>query len=332
VWIASAVGAVVLGWLASREMPLWPDRWHVPGVGWLVAGSALYLPYVWLRSVRLRFLLDPIVSDARGGKRLDPRLLHGSGFVSFFVIMALPLRLGEFSRPLLLARGRAPGVRVAEAMSAVAAERVLDGLAVVGMLFLGLAIAPPEAVASLPRVQAVGHATAIVMIGGLAILVIASRAPERLDRIVQRVVPGTIGQRLGAFSGRVAHALEPAWRPRVVAPLLGATIVYWLVTVVQLQWVAQSCGVELDLASSAVVVSVVGLSIQLPGGPAQLGSFQLGVALALGLYLDPATHPGAVSFGVALYTLELAGAAIFSLPGAWLMRRATRDVPSAPAP
>ena len=62
-------------------------------------------------------------------------------------------------------------------------------------------------------------------------------------------------------------------------------------------------------------------SIQLPGGPAQLGSFQLGVALALGLYLDPGAHPGAVSFSVAMYTLQLAGVAMFAAPGAWLLAR-----------
>jgi hypothetical protein len=72
-----------------------------------------------------------------------------------------------------------------------------------------------------------------------------------------------------------------------------------------------------------VVVAAVGLAIQLPGGPAQVGSFQLGMVLSLGLVAGD--HPEeAAMFGFSMYTLQLAGGALGAAVGAWLLARAAR--------
>ena len=47
---------------------------------------------------------------------------------------------------------------------------------------------------------------------------------------------------------------------------------------------------------------MVGLSIQLPGGPAQAGTFRLGAGKALGLYLDDAAlQTAGSSFAAVMY-------------------------------
>jgi hypothetical protein len=55
------------------------------------------------------------------------------------IVMLLPFRLGELSRPLMLTRAGEPGIGLAESVSAIAVERVVDGLVVVGMLSSGSA-------------------------------------------------------------------------------------------------------------------------------------------------------------------------------------------------
>jgi hypothetical protein len=72
-------------------------------------------------------------------------------------------------------------------------------------------------------------------------------------------------------------------------------------------------------------VAIVGLSIQLPGGPAQVGSYQVGGAVALALFLpaDDLQGPGS-SFVAVSYLLGLLGAAALAAPGAWLTARAAR--------
>ena len=84
-----------------------------------------------------------------------------------------------------------------------------------------------------------------------------------------------------------------------------------------------ACGLALGPAEAAAIVGVVGLSIQLPGGPAQVGSYQVGSVLALGLFIPAADLAGPGSCFVAVsFLLGLVGAGILALPGAWLLARA----------
>ena len=128
--LISLVAGGALLWLASHRIDLWPGEFAPARSDMLVAGCLLYVPYVYARSVRMRFVLDPMVRAAEGTGglgRLDWRVLHGSGLFSFFVVLLLPLRLGELSRPALLSRARVPGIDFPGTLAATAVERVVDG-------------------------------------------------------------------------------------------------------------------------------------------------------------------------------------------------------------
>src|SRR6185503_15188567 len=120
-------------------------------------------------------------------------------------------------------------------------------------------------------------------------------------------------------------ALRPVFTSRRGLGLLAASLLYWALTVAQLWLVLRACGLDLGAPEAAAIVAVVGLSIQLPGGPAQVGSFQFGAALALQLFVDPADlrGPGA-SFGAVMYLLGLASALAFVAPGLGLLARDRR--------
>jgi len=324
-WVLSLVAGALMLLLVSSRLRLWPDDLHLPHPELVGLALLVHLPYAVIRAMRLRYLLDPVVAAAEGSRqRLSRPVLYGSGFVSFFVLIVLPLKLGELSRPLLLARSREPGVGMAEALSAVATERIIDGLVICGMLFGGLALAPElsaPATGSLHQVQAVGQAMLGVFVAGLVVLLAAARAPERTAAWVGRL-PGALGRQAEALVDRVAQPVRPLWDPRRAIPLLGWSLSYWAVTTFQLWLVMRGCGVVLGAAASAAVVAIVGLSIQLPGGPAQAGTFQVGTWLALGLFLTESELLGAgSSFAVVMYVLQFVGAALVALPGVWLLRR-----------
>lgn len=321
-WVVSIVGAVVLGWMASSRLPLWPERWIVPAPLWLGLGIAAYLPYAWVRAERIRRLLEAELADGQG---LSGALVQGSGWVSFLAVIALPFRLGEFSRPILLARAERPGLGFPEALTAQAVEKILDGLAIVGLLFTGLALSSPAG-DELGSVREVGRWMTGLFGVGLVVLLISSRMPEQLGKLTRVVVPGAPGHKLGDFAQRVAASLQPLWRPSVGGVVLMWTALYWAITVLQLWAVARGFGLGLSVPASAAVVAIVGLSIQLPGGPAQLGSFQLGMTGALLLYVDmdtAETLSAAAAFSAGMYLLQLVGALLFAAPGAWLLRRET---------
>ena len=330
-WALSlGLGAAFL-WLASRRLRLWPDELAIADPGLLVAAVAVHLPYAWTRAMRLRYLLDPVVARATAGRRrtVSRSLLQGSGWVSSFVLLVLPLKLGELSRPLLLSRGHQPGVGLTESLSAVATERVVDGLMICAMLFGGLALTTQlegGSADTLAYVRGVGQGMLAVFVLGLGVLWIAGRDPDAAGRVAMRVV----GHRGAAIVERFATAIGGLRDARQALPLLAWSATYWAITTLQLWLVLAACGVHLGPAAVAATVAIVGLSIQLPGGPAQAGTFQVGAALALGLFLDDAAQAGAGStFAAVMYVLQFAAAAAIALPGLLLLRRA---LPAAGAP
>jgi hypothetical protein len=324
-WCASLVGGAVFLWLASSRLRLWPEAPSLPEPWLLVLALAVHVPYALVRAMRLRYLLDPVVVAADPTRTgLHRRVLYGSGLVSFLVLLVLPLKLGELSRPLLLARAREPGVGLPEALAAVATERIIDGLVICGMLFGGLLLVAelgPEAPAHLSDVRTVGQGMLAIFLVGLVVLLLAAHAPERAAAVANRL-PGALGARVAGIVRRVAGPVRPLLDPRRAVPLVGWSLIYWSITTFQLWLVLRGCGVSLPPAAAAAVVAIVGLSIQLPGGPAQAGTFQIGASLALGLFLGEAELLGPGStFAAAMYAMQLVGAALVALPGLWLLRR-----------
>lgn len=318
-WLASLVGGGLLLWLAAPRLELWPRSLHLPRPDLLLAAIALHVPYSLARSLRLRYALDPRVQAATGDPhaRLPRPLLYGSGLVASFVILLLPLRLGELSRPLILARAGVPGIGLPEAIAAVASERAVDGLLVVSLLLLGVANAD-TLLASAAGVTHVGHFMGLVfltLVLGLGAL--ALTPPRWLDRLV-----AGFPTRLARFLRHFAVTLRDLAAPRTGLPLVAWSLVYWALTVGQLWLVLHACGLTLGLAEAAAIVGIVGLSIQLPGGPAQVGSFQVGSLTALTLLVSEADLQGPGSSFVAVsFLLGLLGAAVLAIPGAWLLAR-----------
>jgi len=332
-WLASLVAAALLLVLVARfgSINLWPDPLVLPRPWLFVGACAMQIPYTLTRALRLRYVLDPLVAASSGeaGRRFDWRVLQASGMLSYPIVIMLPFRLGELSRPLLLARAREPGVGFAESVSAIAVERVVDGLVVVGMLFFGLGFASlradePETVA---YVSGFGRLMALTFVVGLVVLIGAAARPRVLERIVSRTVPGRVGERAAAAAGRIAGTIAVLFDWRRGGPFLVWSLIYWSLTVCQLWLVLLACGLELGFSDAAAVVAIVGLAIQLPGGPAQAGSFQLGMAAALGLLTAPEHGAAASSFAALMYLLSLGGAWMLALPGTWLLARARRASP-----
>lgn len=339
-WLASLLAAAVLLALVVKfgRIDLWPDPLVLPRPWLFAAACVLQIPYTLTRALRLRFVLDPLVakalSDGEGSdrRRFDWRVLQGSGMLSYPIVIMLPFRLGELSRPLLLTRASEPGVGFAESVSAIAVERVVDGLVVVGMLFFGLGFATlaagPDSADTIAYVRGFGRLMALTFVLGLLVLIAAAARPATLERIVSRTVPGRFGQRAAAAAGRVAATIAVLLDWRAGLPFLLWSLIYWTLTICQLWLATLACGLGLGFAEAAAVVAIVALAIQLPGGPAQAGSFQLGMAAALGLLTAPAEHDAASSFAALMYLLQLGGACALALPGAWLLARARASGPS----
>ncbi|RMG93545.1 MAG: UPF0104 family protein [Deltaproteobacteria bacterium] len=314
-WAASFVGAAVLVALAEQVMPVIPRRWAWPDPAWASAAIVAFGLYAWVRAHRMAVLLDP-VARADGLPRYSRRVLWGSGWVSFLALLVLPLRLGELSRPWLLDRSGVGSVRLPEALAATAAERLADGIALCALLAAGLAsfAGAPDAVATLVRS---GTFFFVAFAAGAGVLAYVAARPGRIAAACARLVRGRSGlaARLAAAVHRVAATLRHLGSVRAAVAFAAWTVGYWGLAVLYPWLLAHAAGLDLSPGAAALVVAAIGLAIQLPGGPAQVGSFHFGAALALSAVGDAASGDAALDFVTWLYALQVVGTALLSLVG-----------------
>jgi len=182
----------------------------------------------------------------------------------------------------------------------VGAERIIDGLAITGILILSLALAKP--VEPLPDhigdlqvpAKLVPGAAFITVIGFVAAFALMSVFYWWRDwaRRVTRAVVGLVSLKLADWlSGRVeqlADGLGFLRKPRYSLPFLAATLVYWLANGYSWWLLSHAVGIErLTLIQGFATMGVLALGILIPNPPGFFGQFQLAIYAGLAMYLPP---------------------------------------------
>lgn len=300
-WLRIAISCVLGGALIAALWPLMAavpaDPWIPPSV--LILYAMLLVPFHLLRAARWWFLL----------RRLGDVPLREAiaiGMVGYMWIALLPLRLGELARPLLVAHRHA--ITVGRTLAVVAVERVTDGLVVVGMFVATQTVQPGDELGEAVQLGAAFTAAffGVVLLG----LVVLARWPAVWRWCARVLGRGPLLRPVAAFDELVAQLalglVDLADRRAWPGFLLG-TLAYWTCNVVATWQLALGCGLQLTLADAALVTAVMNLAMTLPGGPAQLGVFQGGVAAGIILVAgrDLLGGPGGV-FAFWLYACQLA--------------------------
>ncbi len=315
--VLSLLITAVIVVLVSHRVDAVPDDLRVPL--WLIpAYLATLLVYFLARAGRWWFLVRPLGV-------VPPTTVLAIACAGFLWILLLPWRLGEFVRPLLLARASA--IPFSQALGTVALERVVDGLIVCGMFFAATATLPAApAIASLYTaclgVAALFGAALLVL---LALAVWPRAAGELVHRSLGRFAPG-LADRLAELARGIAEGLAalPSARPLLLFVLV--TLAYWAANAFGMWMLARGCGVPLGLAETFAALAVLNLTLLIPGPPAHVGTFQLGLLTGLALFLPPATvaGPGAV-FAFYLYVCQLAMIVILGLAASLRLRWGWRE-------
>lgn len=283
-----------------------PTTWNV--AWWAVpAYLGVLVAYNLTRSARWLFLLRPLGT-------VVPSVGLRVGLAGAMWIALLPFRLGEFARPLMIAQRSEVTMR--RALGSIAIERVVDGL-VICLLFF--ATAQGHQSAEMSRLYTATSVVMALFSGALVTLALMGRFPTAARRLVDATL-GRVIPRLAPAVGQTAQAVSEglAALPRG-GPLLafvGVTAVYWGANAVGMWVLATGCGLDLSLSATITVMAVVNIALLVPGGPAQVGIFQAGVALGLGLFLPPATVKSAGStFVFLLYVCQLGSIVAFGIWG-----------------
>ena len=291
-----------------------PENLSVPP--WALVGYvATLVPYHLLRAGRWHVLVRPLGNVGWRGSTLV-------ALAGYMWIAVLPFRLGELARPLFLTQHA--GIASRRALGTVAIERVVDGLVVCGLFFGAIAI-----VGQPPGYERLFEVTVGVMAafaGALVLLLFMAVRPHAGGRLVRyifgRVAP-RLAARLANLATGIAEGLAALPSARPLASFVALTLTYWLVNALGMWLLARGCGLPLDLAETVAVLAVMNIALLVPGGPAQLGVFQTGVAIGLGLFVSPEAvqHQGS-TFTFYLYVCQLA---TIAMVGLWAQRKLALD-------
>jgi glycosyltransferase 2 family protein len=317
--LALIIGAVFL-WLATLSVPLQDVQDFLRGADWGRIGAAalvfclLYSLSHGARVVRWYFLVRPLGP-------CEPREVHRVCTVGFLAVLLLPFRLGEFVRPLLLARNT--GLSPSGALGTVVVERVIDGLVVTGVLFLALWTYRGDG--SIEAARAWGTLAAVIFVPAFFF---AIAGYFRRD-IARRVLLGTAGRIAPGVARKLAGLLDQFWggvsglvRRRDLLPFAGLTAAYWSMNWISM-WALARYGFGLEIAPTEMVavLAILVVGIMVPAGPAMAGNFEFFTAQGMGLFvpLEDSTVAGQVgAFAATLHVLQIL---VIVLPGVWVMFR-----------
>lgn len=318
--LSVAITAAVLA-VVAREWGAVPSDLSVPA--WAVpAYLATLVVYFFARAGRFWFLVRPL------GRIGFPALLQVA-FAGFLWILLLPWRLGEFVRPQLLAQvadDPEHPIGFPQALGAVAVERVVDGLIVCAMFFAATALLP---VPEMPGLYAACVGAATLFGGALLVLLALAVWPQFVGSVLRaslgRVAP-RLADRLAELARGISRGLVALPSPRWLLLFLAATLVYWAANALGMWVLARACGLGLGPAESIVVLAVLNLTLLVPGPPAHVGTFQLGVLTGLALFLEPAAVSSrGVVYAFYLYVCQVGLIAVLGAVASLRLRWGLRD-------
>jgi uncharacterized membrane protein YbhN (UPF0104 family) len=200
--------------------------------------------------------------------------------------------------------GRGTGISRATTLSNIIVERILDGTALVLLLFIGSAGVPLTD--DLNKLRWLGFGIfAALFLGMLAVAV---------WHFSGRKIPlkGRPGRILNDFIEGIALASR---NPRVLLSVVVLSVLVWGVEALMYAYGYTVCEIDAPLMSSLFVLGIVNLGVLLPSSPGYVGVFEYFTKLALTPFL--VTPSAAVAYAVVLHVCQYVP---ITLIGLWCLK------------
>lgn len=239
------------------------NYWTLPPIWFL-----LFLFY-WIKAWRWRMLLAPL-GDFRTNT-LFPPVMIGFAFNN-----VLPAHLGEFVRVFVFSREhRQPFTPV---LASVVLERVLDIIAILGLLMLGLLFVPELKNDEQIRGWVFGFSVfvCVALVGAAAYLVWTKPFVTLFEWCLSWVplVPEGIKQKLTEMVEQGAAGLSSLKSGRLLIGLLSTSFLQWTINGL-VTWLAlYSFGFEVSMWVCCIVIGVTAFGVTIPSTPGYFGVIQ----------------------------------------------------------
>jgi len=317
----SLLAIALLGWFLSHANLV--EVWHHverADLTMLLVGFVFVVLTYLARTFRWQALLVPL-----GPVRFSTTLR--ATIVGFAALGLLPARAGDLLRPYMVARKE--GLSVPATFATVVLERVLDLVAVLGLLAVyAWGFAAPEDIPDTLRrpielSAAVGGIASIVL---FVVMWVLATHPERIGRFVRaadRILPHAIAHKLADTVTAFSRGFVAARKP--VTLLIGVVWSFpvWICIAGETWAVTRAFDIDMSFPGSFLlqVFLVIGVAVPTPGG---VGSYHEAYRWAVTTFFhaanDSAVAAAIVLHGVSFVPVTLLGLVFMARDGISLSR------------
>lgn len=253
--------------------------------GYLLLGMAGIVGFLVIRAIRWRFMLNNGPSYSQ--------VFHIQN-IGYMLTQLLPLRLGDVARAILI--GNVPPVTIAQGISTMVVERLLDMLFIVVLLPFTL-----SGLATLPEwMRSFALVSGFIAIGGIVVLIIAANQRQRAlgiaDWLMARLLPFLNRSNWLRRIDEVLIGLNSLTSFRSGSILLALSVLIWIPVALAYYYIMRAVGLEPTWVLTGFVMCAAAFSVAVPSTPGQAGPYHFAVISALQLYGQPAAESASFAF------------------------------------
>lgn len=295
-WLGIAISLFFL-YIALRGLHLGDlvDALKQANYWWLLPGVAVYFLAVWVRAWRWHYLLRPI-------KPITTRRLFPITVIGYLGNNIFPARAGELLRTVVLKKEQ--GVSISASLATIIVERIFDGVTMLAFIFVNLSELARLTSSSgfVGNIQQLAIWGTAVFIAALLAFLIAAMFPERtlsiLDKVVRRIFPTPLSEKILRVAGQFLGGLEALRSPQAIPMIFTTSVLIWLLETLKYWFVMHAFPFTVSFFTLMLMNGIVNLATTIPSAPGYVGTFDApGIAV-----LTAYNVPRALAAG---YTLVL---------------------------
>ncbi len=254
----------------------------------LIPALALYFVGVWVRALRWRILLKPLLP------KITLRRTFEVEVIGYMANNVLPARIGELVRAYVLSLRE--GVRKTATLATILVERIFDGITMVGFaaaVILWVLLREPDALQVGPSHKLGTFISSLsvpltiataVFLGAIVVFLVIASSPSKMERLAGfffRFLPGRLQQRANRLLQSFIEGLQSLRSLTSMLSVLGLSVVAWLFEA-GMYYVIGTWGFRLTDAGGQLLpfyvymlaTAGVNLATLIPQGPGYIGVFE----------------------------------------------------------
>jgi uncharacterized protein (TIRG00374 family) len=244
---------------------------------WIAPALAAFYYSMYLRAVRWGLLFRPH-HQFSGARMFKPIM------ICFAFNSILPGRVGEVARAYYVGKRMETGISTA--LATVLAERIFDGVCLLGILGVSLMMLklPTDQTFSFGThtmnvSQGITILTRLSLVLTVGVIVFMIPAVQRLMvQIVRRLplLPGGLKHKLETLVGQFARGFHALAKPAVLAQIVFQSIVLWLLVGISNWCVGLGFGLPMNALHGCALMTLIGIFILIPAAPGYWGLYEAG--------------------------------------------------------